>query len=107
MRALKILVVVMGVALVAGLAVIIATIAYLASHMGTSAALATPEPLGRPHAFGNATVRLPPDASIVEMQGVGSRLVLRLKRSDGSQALLVLDPDSGNVLGTIELRPGE
>ncbi|HUK11077.1 MAG TPA: hypothetical protein VLX09_24640 [Stellaceae bacterium] len=104
MRALKILVVVMGVALVAGLAVIIGTIAYRASHMGTAAALATP---GRPHAFGNATVRLPPDASIVEMQGVGSRLVLRLKRSDGSQALLVLDSDSGNVLGTIELRPGE
>jgi hypothetical protein len=107
MRALKILVVVMGVALVAGVAVIIVTIIYRASHMGSPATLAAVEPAGRPHAFGNTAVRLPPDANIVEMQGVGVRLVLRLKRSDGSQALLVLDLDTGSVLGTIELRPGE
>jgi hypothetical protein len=103
MRALKILVVVMGVALLAGLAAVVVTIIHRASRLGTSVATAV-EP---PRAFGNATVRLPQGANVLEMRGVGSRLVLRLQRPDGSQALLVLDPDTGSALGTIELRAGE
>jgi hypothetical protein len=103
MRALKILVVVMGVALLAGLAVVVVTIIHRASRLGTSVAT-TVEPA---RAFGSATVRLPQGASVLEMRGVGSRLVLRLLRADGGQALLVLDPDTGNALGTIELRAGE
>ena len=103
MRALKILVVVMGVALLAGLAVVVVTIIHRASRL--SASVTTP--VGPPQAFGSATVRLPQGATVLEMRDVGSRLVLRLQRPDGSQALLVLDPDTGSALGTIELRAGE
>jgi|SRR5579864_837769 len=105
MRALKILVVVMGVLLVVGVAVVIATIVYRAIHQGVSTVAVAPA--ASPHAFGSATVRLPAGAKVVEMRNVGSRLVLRFERVDGTEALLVLDPETGAVLGTIELRAGE
>lgn len=104
MRALKILVVAMGVLLVLGVAVVIATIAYRVIHASTSTAAGTPPPASR--GFGSASVSLPPGARVVEMRGVGAKLVLRVERPDGTEALLVIDAETGNALGTIELQPG-
>lgn len=106
MRALKVLVVVMGVLLVAGSAVLVATIMSRLTQRPAPPA-PTASAATRPLPFGEATVTLPPGAKLVGMQATGNRLVLQVERSDGKQELLVLDPDTGTMLGRIELRPGD
>ena len=98
MRALKVLVVVMGVLLVAGLAVVIATIM---SRMGQRATPAVAVAHLAP--FGNTTVMLPTNALVMEMQGAGDRILLRLDLADGTEMLLVLDAATGTELGRIKL----
>ena len=103
MRALKVLVVVMGVLLLAGVAVVIVTImTRLAQHPAATAAAAME---GRPVPFGTTTLALPAGARVIEMQSAGRRLALHLRHADGSEALLILDPDTGTEIGTIELKP--
>ncbi len=107
MRALKVLVVVMGVLIVVGVAVLAATILGRVNQRQAAVTPAAAVVATRAAPFGQATVPLPVGAKVVEMQAVGTRLVLRLERADGKQELLVLDPDFGTVLGTIELRAGD
>jgi len=103
MRALKVLVVVMGVLLLAGVAVVIVTImTRLAQHPAATAPAAME---GRPAPFGTTTLALPAGARVIEMQSAGRRLALHLRHADGSEALLILDPDTGTEIGTIELKP--
>jgi hypothetical protein len=96
MRALKLLVIVMGVAIVVGVVVLVAVMAARLSGRGGPATAG---------GFGRTQVELPAGATIAEMQGAGDRLVLRLVVSGGPQQLLVIDTGSGKALGTIELRP--
>lgn len=100
MRALKILVVVMGIMLVGGFVALIISIAYMAKHRQAPppAAAAAPAP------YAAAAIDLPSGARI-EMMALGtSRLVLSIITPDGNRELLVLDPASGRQLGTIPLR---
>jgi hypothetical protein len=99
MRALKVLVVVMGVLLLAGFAVLVVTIMSRMSQRATPAAPAAVHPVP----FGNAAVRLPADALVMEVQGAGDRILLRLDLADGSEMLLVLDAATGAELGRIKL----
>jgi hypothetical protein len=98
MRALKVLVVVLGVLLLAGFAVVVVTImsrlGQRATPVATTARLAP---------FGNTTVTLPADSLIMEVQGAGDRILLRLDLADGSEMLLVLDAATGTELGRIKL----
>jgi uncharacterized protein DUF6476 len=106
MRALKVLVVVMGVLLVAGSAVLVATImSRLAQRPAPPAPAASAAT--RPVPFGETAVTLPLGSKLVGMQATGNRLVLQVEQPDGRLELLVLDPDTGTVLGRIELRPGD
>lgn len=107
MRALKVLVVVMAVLIAAGTAVLTGTILRRANQRQAAVTPAAAVVATRAAPFGQATALLPVGAKVVEMQAVGTRLVLRLERADGKQELLVLDPDVGTVLGTIELRAGD
>ena len=100
MRALKVLVVVMGVLLVAGLAVVVVTIMSRMTQRATPPA-ASVAARGAP--FGTATVTLPADSLVMEVQGAGDRILLRLDLSDGSEMLLVLDAATGTELGRIRL----
>jgi hypothetical protein len=97
MRALKVLVVVLGVLLVAGFAVVVVTIM---SRMGQRAA---PVAAARLAPFGNTTLTLPADSLIMEVQGAGDRILLRLDLADGTEMLLVLDAATGTELGRIKL----
>ena len=99
MRALKVLVVVMGVLLLAGFAVLVVTIMSRMSQRATPVAPAAAHPVP----FGNATVTLPTDALVMEVQGAGDRILLRLDLADGSEMLLVLDAATGAELGRIKL----
>ena len=103
MRALKVLVVVMGVMLIAGVGVVIVTIMTRLTQKPAASLPAAAE--ARPVPFGSATIALPAGARVIEMQSAGRRLALHLRRADGSEALVILDPDTGTALGTIELKP--
>jgi hypothetical protein len=94
MRALTILVAVMGVVILVGFAVVIATIAgRLARRDGEG-----------PQAF-SAAITIPKGARVAAMTTGENRLVLRLELPGGGQEILILDLASGRPLGTIALAP--
>ena len=91
MRALKILVIVMGLLIVTGLTGIFAT---LAKRMaGTS----------EPQGFNSATLQLPKGCRVVEMAAAGPRLALRLGDGPDCEAILFVDPATGQQLGRLQL----
>jgi hypothetical protein len=92
-RALKILVVVMGVMLVAGVAILVATIA-----MRTSQPRLGEGPLS------TSPIELPAGAHIEAMSIGGDRLVIAIVLPDGNRQLHVLDLVRGRTLGVIPLR---
>ncbi len=100
MRALKVLVVVMGVLLIAGFAVVVVTIM---SRLSQRAAPPSAAVAARLTPFGNTTVTLPADSLVMEVQGAGDRILLRLDLKDGTEMLLVLDAGTGTELGRIKL----
>ena len=94
LRTLKVLVVVMGVLILAGVAVLIVAIAGRLSQRGG--------PNGAE--FDAAPIELPVGARI-EAIGTGpDRAVLDLLLADGSRQLVVIDLATGRRLGTIPLR---
>jgi hypothetical protein len=101
MRALKALVIGMGVLLIAGVVTLVVVIA------GRIAAKspASPPAAAVPRGFGQAAVEIPEGAWVVSTSAVGDRLVVHLSLLDGTPRLLVLDPGTGRVLGTIDFRP--
>ena len=92
MRALKILVIVMGVLIVVGFAV-------LAGELVRRAFLSPAEP-DAPLAAG---VTLPPGGSIAGITAVGGRLAVAVSLPDGGGFVYLLNPSTGVVLGEITL----
>jgi Family of unknown function (DUF6476) len=95
MRALKILVVVMGVMLVVGFAALVALIAGRVSRGGPAATAA--------HEFGSPAIDIPRGARIEAMTAGSDRLILALELPEGGRQLVVIDLAKGLRLGTIEL----
>jgi hypothetical protein len=95
MRALKILVVVMGVMLVVGFAALVALIAGRVSRGGPSATAV--------HGFGSPAIEIPRGARIEAMTAGSDRLILALELLEGGRQLVVIDLAKGVRLGTIEL----
>jgi len=93
MRSLKILVVVMGVALISGFAILVAIVIGRLSHGGSF-----------PRSFASTTIDIPRDARIEAMTAGTDRLVLELVLPDSERQLVVVDLVTGARLGTIELR---
>jgi len=96
LRALKILVVVMGIMLVGGFAALVAVIAGRVSH--GPAAVAS-------HGFANPPIDIPRGARVEAMTAASDRLILALALPEGVRQLLVIDLAKGTRLGTIELHP--
>ncbi|HZS84551.1 MAG TPA: DUF6476 family protein [Stellaceae bacterium] len=99
MRALKALVIVLGVLIVGGTLALIAALVWRGTH-GT-AVRAPSAPLAAPFA---ASLDLPSDATILSTETAGERFLVRAQFSDGRDEVFVLDLKSGARLGTIELR---
>jgi Family of unknown function (DUF6476) len=95
MRALKIVVVVMGVMLVGGFTALIVTIAVRVSHR--SAPPIAPSP------FAGRAIDIPRGAHIEAMTAGTDRLVIDLAMPGGDRQLLIIDLATGASLGTIEL----
>ncbi len=97
MRALKILVVVMGVMLVVGFAALVAVIAGRISRGGPAATAA--------HRFAGRSIDIPRGARIEAMTAGSDRLILALVLPEGGRQLVIIDLASSAPLGTIELNP--
>jgi len=93
MRALKILVAVMGIMLIGGFAVLVAVIA---GRLSRGANI--------PRSLPAAAVDIPSGARIEAMAAGTDRLVLGLVLPEGRRQLVVIDLATGSRLGTIELR---
>ena len=87
MQALKALVIILGVLILAASAVVAVTIYNRATDglEGTAAG------------FGIKTMDLPPGAEIVEMTAAQGQIVLRLRLADGSPRILVVDLETGEA----------
>jgi Family of unknown function (DUF6476) len=96
MRGLKIAVVVMGVMLIVGFAVLIAVVAGRLSRGGSGSN--TPRP------FAVAPIDIPRGARIEAMTAWTDRLVLGLALPEGGRQLVIIDLATGARLGTIDLR---
>ena len=94
MRALKALVIVMAVMIVAGVTLLIVAIAGRLSRPGA----VLPQPVAA------APLDLPPGARIEAMTTTADRLVIGLALPAGDRRVLILDLATGRSLGTIELR---
>jgi hypothetical protein len=95
-RALKILVIVMAVMILAGIAALIVVIAGRLSHGGP--ALSPPIPVAA------SPIELPAGARIETMSVGTDRLVLDILLPNGDRRLMIIDPATGRLLGTIPLR---
>jgi hypothetical protein len=95
MRALKILVVVLGIMLIVGFAALIAVIAGRLSRSGPAA--------NAPRAFTAAAIDIPRGARIEAMTAGADRVVLGLVLPEGGRQLLIIDLATGARLGAIEL----
>ncbi len=102
MRALKLLVIVMGVLLVGGTAALIAAIIDRASRRAAIPASAPSSGRG----FDRASVDLPEGAHVLGVEIAGEHLVLRVALAQGGEQLVLLDARSGARLGTIDLKIG-
>lgn len=107
LRALKILVAVMGVMLVAGVVALAIGIAYKLGHrqpetVESAAVKAAPPvtPRGRPIA-----IPLPAGAHIIAAQSDRDRLMVRIGLPDGGEEFALFDWKTGARIGSLEFRP--
>ncbi len=102
MRALKILVVVMGVMLVGGTVALIAAVVARGPRSAASPTASVPAGRG----FGRVVADLPEGARVLGSEIAGERIVLRVGLAEGAEELILFDLRNGERLGIIELRPG-
>jgi hypothetical protein len=98
-RALKIAVIVMGILLVGGFGLVMATIVYQASKLGDKKVSA---PAATPATLAAAALSLPQGATVSSMALDGDRLALHLQTSTGPE-IAVIDVVTGKVLSRIKI----
>jgi uncharacterized protein DUF6476 len=95
-QALKVLVVIMGLMILAGLTLLGAIVASRMAHR-------PPVPAESATAFSGAPIDLPAGARVATIRIGGDRLVVDIVFADGNHQLLVIDLGTGRRLGTIPL----
>lgn len=98
MRALKLLVVVMGVILAAGTIALIAAVVIRVRN-GSVASVE--------RASASTAVALPAGARVAATEMAGDRLLVRVTLPQGGEQLLVFNLSTGARVATIELRPAD
>lgn len=104
MRALKGLVIGMGVLIVIGLVVVVIALIERAGDLDDGAPAQSAASKIK-HAFGDVAVTLPPGAKVVATTTDAGRLIVHLRLADGTARVLVLDLATGKPLGAIRLAP--
>jgi hypothetical protein len=107
MRALKVLVIVMGVLLVAGIVALGFGVQYRMNHPRPPSAAGAPVAAGPAAGAPNAlTLDLPPGARVVGAEASGDRLVVRVElAAGGGEELLIVNLATGAPIATVTLRP--
>jgi hypothetical protein len=101
MRALKALVIVLGILLVGGTVALVATIISRAGRSPAGAPVVT----ATARAPYETALGLPAGSQILAVEPAGERVLIRAVPPDGRELLFILDLASGARLGTVELRP--
>jgi hypothetical protein len=101
MRALKVLVIAMGVLLVAGVIGLGFAVEYRLNHPRQAPAAAA-APAGAPSTL---TLDLPQGARVVGAEANGDRLVVRVALASGSEELIIINLLTGAPIATLTLRP--
>ena len=113
MKALKVSVVLMGVLILVGLAVVAITVARRGSAppvpaesaRGAGPAVSPPLAGAAPAGFGEATVTIPAGFAPVETRAEGDRMLIRLEGPGHAARILVIDLRTCHTLGTVVLAP--
>jgi hypothetical protein len=112
MRALKALVIVMGILILAGLAAVAFTVARRAGApadepvaTGTPPGISAPAAGAGTPAFGTVQVPLADGYAYDGATAEGGRLLVRLRGRDGRGRIVVLDLATGRRLGIVEVAP--
>ena len=100
-KALKIAVIVMGLLLVGGFALVLGAIVYQASRLGQDVPATSDDVVSDRSA---TQVTVPQGSNVTAMDLDGGRLALHLNGSNGPE-VIVLDLASGKVLARITLKP--
>ncbi len=100
-RALKLAVIVMGLLLVGGFALLLGTIVYQASRGGQKPLQAEGTGEG---SLTSSELAIPKDAAVTALALDGNRLALHLSSAQGSE-VAVIDVTTGKVLARIKLKP--
>jgi len=95
MRAVKFLVVFMGVLIVVGLTVVVVTILSRSAHVADE----------KPEGFGTVRVTAPAGAEIGEGTSDGRHLIVRLRLPDGAVRFQLVDLATGRALGSVDFVP--
>jgi hypothetical protein len=107
MRSLKILVVVMGVMLVAGIVGLAFAVSYRLNHPRPSPTVVPAGPAAPTAGPGAATViDLPPGAKVLGTETSADRLVVRVGLAAGEE-LLIFNLGTGAPIATIDLKPAD
>jgi hypothetical protein len=104
MKAIKALVVFMGILLLAGLGLLGYGVATQTGKKSRPAATAAAPSAPSAAAFGAVNVPVPAGARVEQTLVVGERVVLRLT-GGGGERFVVLDPAEGTVSGSFVLSP--
>jgi hypothetical protein len=99
-RVLKIAVIIMGILLVGGFAVVVAGIAYQASQLGNKK---TQTPAAAMASGVEAELAVPGGAAVTSMALDGDRLALHLRSGTGPE-VVVIDVTTGKVISRIKLK---
>ena len=105
MRSLKVLVVVMGVLLVAGIIALGFAVQYRTNHPREPQPVTGPAGIGPAGAANATTLDLPQGAKVVGAEASGDRLVVRVDLSTGGEELIIVNLATGAPVATVTLRP--
>jgi hypothetical protein len=114
MQALKGLVVGLGILIVIGFVLLIygfytsftnPDFKVMADKSNEASAPAGERANPRPRSFGEVRISLPDGCTLIEMRPDGDRLYLRTGPTGLCERIVVVDPASGEVLGTIVVKP--
>ena len=90
-QALKLVVIVLGVLIVACLIIVVVTIYNRASDMAA-----------KPADFGTQSLGLDPACDVAEVTAGDGRIYLRMAPADGCPVVLILDATTGETVGRLE-----
>ena len=99
LKTLKILVIVMGILIIAGVTVVVVTIANRMSAKSDKRSAGA-------HTLGKIEVGLPPGSRVISVSSDQGRLNVHLEDGSGRASVLVLDAVTGRPIGTIDFGIG-